>query len=174
MVNEVSIDAPYSRDACDHAPMRPPDHLSSVTGHFDHPYNRPWKHVDRPLTPLLAKLFGAKDEEIAHTSTLTSNMHNLFISFYRPTKRRWKIVIEQGSFPSDWVSSVGLNPLSRGMWSAAADIPSTPCIPIPSSTRLSSRPSRSRRPSSRSSPARGRRPCGRRISYVFWRRTGMR
>ena len=40
---------------------------------------------------------------MAHTSTLTSNMHNLFTSFYRPTAKRWKIVIEQGSFPSDWV-----------------------------------------------------------------------
>ncbi|RXK42510.1 kynureninase [Tremella mesenterica] len=75
---------------------------SSVTGHFDHPHNRPWKHVDAPLTPLLAKLLGAQEEEVAHTSTLTSNMHNLFISFYKPTKKRWKIVIEQGSFPSDW------------------------------------------------------------------------
>lgn len=60
--------------------------------------------MDRPLTPHLAKLVGAKEEEIAHTSTLTSNMHNLFISFYKPTKKRWKIVIEMGSFPSDWVS----------------------------------------------------------------------
>ncbi|KAI9635268.1 pyridoxal phosphate-dependent transferase [Dioszegia hungarica] len=75
---------------------------SSVTGHFSHPYSRPWKHVDRPLTPHLAKLVGATEEEVAHTSTLTSNMHNLFTSFYRPTTKRWKIVIEQGSFPSDW------------------------------------------------------------------------
>jgi kynureninase len=77
---------------------------SSVTGHFSHPYSRPWKHVDRPLTSHLAGLVGAKEEEVAHTSTLTSNMHNLFTSFYRPTSTRWKIVIEQGSFPSDWVS----------------------------------------------------------------------
>lgn len=77
---------------------------SSVTGHFRHPHQRPWKHVDRPLTPLLAEIVGAKEEEVAHTSTLTSNMHNLFASFYRPTQTRWKIVIEKGSFPSDWVS----------------------------------------------------------------------
>jgi len=82
--------------------VRPADG-SSVTGHFSHPHNRPWKHVDRPLTPHLAKLVGAKESEVAHTSTLTSNMHNLFTSFYRPTAKRWKIVIEQGSFPSDWV-----------------------------------------------------------------------
>ncbi|WVQ85341.1 kynureninase [Cryptococcus sp. DSM 104549] len=75
---------------------------SCVTGHFKHPYNRPWKHVDEPLTPHLAKLVGAQEEEVAHTSTLTSNMHNLFTSFYKPTETRWKIVIEKGSFPSDW------------------------------------------------------------------------
>lgn len=74
-----------------------------MTGHFNHPHSRPWKHVDAPLTPHLAKLIGAQESEVAHTSTLTSNMHNLFMSFYRPTKTRWKIVIEKGSFPSDWV-----------------------------------------------------------------------
>ncbi len=78
---------------------------SAVTGHFSHPHNRPWKHVDRPLTPTLAKLVGAKEDEVAHSSTLTSNLHNLFVSFYRPTKTKWKIVIEKGSFPSDWVGS---------------------------------------------------------------------
>ncbi|WWD17989.1 kynureninase [Kwoniella shandongensis] len=75
---------------------------STVTGHFKHPHNRPWKHVDAPLTPHLAKIIGAKEEEVAHSSTLTSNIHNLFMSFYRPTEKRWKIVIEKGSFPSDW------------------------------------------------------------------------
>jgi kynureninase len=77
---------------------------SAVTGHFRHPHARPWKHVDEPLTPSLARLVGAKESEVAHSSTLTSNLHNLFTSFYRPDKTRWKIVIEKGSFPSDWVS----------------------------------------------------------------------
>lgn len=78
---------------------------SAVTGHFEHPHSRPWKNVDAPLTPLLAKLVGAKESEVAHSSTLTSNLHNLFVSFYKPTQKRWKIVIEKGSFPSDWVSA---------------------------------------------------------------------
>lgn len=77
---------------------------SAVTGHFNHPQGRPWKHVDRPLTPMLAQLIGAKEEEVAHSSTLTSNLHVLFTSFYKPTGKRWRIVIEKGSFPSDWVS----------------------------------------------------------------------
>jgi hypothetical protein len=91
------------------------DSRSSVTGHFSHPHNRPWKHVDAPLTPSLAKLVGAKEEEVAHSSTLTSNLHNLFTSFYRPTKNRWKIVIEKGSFPSDWVG-LGLGLPSRRIY----------------------------------------------------------
>jgi len=80
--------------------------VSAVTGHFSHPHSRPWKHVDAPLTPLLAKVLGAQEDEVAHTSTLTSNLHNLFTAFYRPTETKWKIVIEKGSFPSDWVSAV--------------------------------------------------------------------
>lgn len=51
----------------------------------------------------LLYLSGAKESEIAHTSTLTSNIHSLFISFYRPTTTRWRILIEKGAFPSDWV-----------------------------------------------------------------------
>lgn len=54
---------------------------------------------------VLSENSGAKESEVAHTSTLTSNIHSLFISFYRPTKTRWKIVIENGAFPSDWVSA---------------------------------------------------------------------
>jgi kynureninase len=76
---------------------------SAVTGHFKHKFDRPWKHVDKPMTPHLARLIGAKESEVAHSSTLTSNLHNLFTSFYVPTAKRWKIVIEKGSFPSDWV-----------------------------------------------------------------------
>ena len=105
--------------------------FSSVTGHFKHKYDRPWKHVDRPLTPHLANLVGAKEEEVAHTSTLTSNMHNLFTSFYRPTETRWKIVIEQGSFPSDWVC-FSLDPYAHPL----ADINSMQSTHIRPYTRL--------------------------------------
>ncbi|KAJ9102951.1 hypothetical protein QFC19_004507 [Naganishia cerealis] len=74
----------------------------AVYGHFAHPHNRPWKNIDECVVPGLAKVVGAKESEIAHTSTLTSNIHSLFVSFYRPTKTRWRILIEKGAFPSDW------------------------------------------------------------------------
>lgn len=76
----------------------------AVTGHFNHPHDRAFKNLEEKLVPGLAKLVGAKyEEEVAHTSTLTSNIHNLLVSFYNPTSKRFKIVIEQGAFPSDWV-----------------------------------------------------------------------
>jgi hypothetical protein len=65
-------------------------------------------HNDLPLIMNVSAGTGAKESEVAHTSTLTSNIHSLFISFYRPTPKRWKIVIEKGAFPSDWVSARSL------------------------------------------------------------------
>jgi len=48
---------------------------------------------------------GAKPSEVTAMNTLTSNIHSMLITFYRPTEKRFKILIEQKAFPSDHVSS---------------------------------------------------------------------
>lgn len=49
----------------------------------------------------MSKIVGAKPSEVAVMQTLTANLHFLLASFYRPTKERYKIIIEGKAFPSD-------------------------------------------------------------------------
>jgi kynureninase len=70
-----------------------------VEGHF-HAKN-PWMPYHRLLTEQTAELVGAKPVEVVVMNSLTVNLHLMMISFYRPTKRRHKIVVERGAFPSD-------------------------------------------------------------------------
>ncbi len=69
-----------------------------VRGHFDQA--EPWISYNELLRDSLAHLIGAKTEEVVATGTLTANLHALFVSFYRPTKKRFKIIRLCG-FPSD-------------------------------------------------------------------------
>jgi kynureninase len=49
----------------------------------------------------MSKIVGAEPSEVAVMQTLTANLHFLLASFYRPTKERYKIIIEGKAFPSD-------------------------------------------------------------------------
>ncbi|ORY53481.1 kynureninase [Rhizoclosmatium globosum] len=74
-----------------------------VNGHFDHPLNRPWVSVDDNVLEQSARIVGAKStSEVAIMNTLTSNLHFLLVSFYRPTPLRYKIIMEAKAFPSDF------------------------------------------------------------------------
>jgi kynureninase len=70
-----------------------------VEGHFQG--KNPWFHYHHFLTENAAKVVGAKPLEVVVMNQLTSNLHFLFVSFYRPNKSRFKIVMEAGAFPSD-------------------------------------------------------------------------
>ncbi|KAK6521930.1 Kynureninase (L-kynurenine hydrolase), variant 2 [Arthrobotrys megalospora] len=50
----------------------------------------------------MAKIVGAYRSEIAVMGTLTSNLHFLMAAFYRPTDLRYKIIVEDKAFPSDY------------------------------------------------------------------------
>lgn len=64
------------------------------------------------VTSLLAnnRILGAKPSEVTAMNTLTSNIHSMLITFYRPTEKKFKILIEQKAFPSD---HVGLSNISH-------------------------------------------------------------
>jgi kynureninase len=70
-----------------------------VEGHFQ--AKRPWFSYHTFFTDSLAKLVGANAKEVVAMNTLTVNLHLLMLSFYRPTKQRYKIIMEAGAFPSD-------------------------------------------------------------------------
>lgn len=71
----------------------------AVEGHF-YAEKSWWDYHERLAKPL-AKVVGAKPAEISVMNTLTVNLHLLMVSFYRPTKKRYKILCEEKAFPSD-------------------------------------------------------------------------
>lgn len=70
-----------------------------VEGHFH--AKRAWLPYHEFFTKNLAQIMGAKESEVVVMNTLTANLHFMMVSFYRPTAKRHKIVIEKGAFPSD-------------------------------------------------------------------------
>lgn len=61
----------------------------------------PWLHYHEYLTEPMAKIVGAKPLEVIVMNTLTVNLHLMMVSFYQPTPKRYKILIEADAFPSD-------------------------------------------------------------------------
>lgn len=71
----------------------------AVEGHFAG--DNPWFTYHETVTQALTKLVDAKPQEVLAMNSLTTNLHLLLVSFYRPNKHRFKILIEKGAFPSD-------------------------------------------------------------------------
>ena len=70
-----------------------------VEGHL-HAKN-PWLYYHHFLTDATARLVGAKPIEVVVMNSLTVNLNLLMISFYSPTAKRNKIMMEYMAFPSD-------------------------------------------------------------------------
>ncbi len=70
-----------------------------VDGHFAG--MRPWYAYHEMFRESGARLVGALPGEVVMMNSLTVNLHLMMVSFYRPTPGRYKILIEDPSFPSD-------------------------------------------------------------------------
>lgn len=70
-----------------------------VEGHLK--AKNPWLPYHELLTEQMAKVVGALPAETVMMNTLTTNLHLMMVSFYRPIKERNKILIEASAFPSD-------------------------------------------------------------------------
>lgn len=71
----------------------------AVEGHFFS--KKPWWDYHERFCGPLSKIVGAKPSEVGVMNTLTVNLHLLMVSFYQPTKSRFKIICEEKAFPSD-------------------------------------------------------------------------
>ncbi|SDR95049.1 Kynureninase [Formosa sp. Hel1_31_208] len=70
-----------------------------VEGHTDG--RHPWLNYHEYLTDTMAEIVGAKPIEVVVMNSLTTNLHLMMVSFYKPTSKRYKILIEADAFPSD-------------------------------------------------------------------------
>src|SRR4029079_2763912 len=61
----------------------------------------PWYSYHETLREPVARLVGAQPNEVVCMNSLTVNLHLLMATFYRPTKARRKILMEDPAFPSD-------------------------------------------------------------------------
>ncbi len=70
-----------------------------VDGHLDG--KTPWYSYHETVREGAARLVGAQPNEVVCMNSLTVNLHLMMATFYRPTKARSKILMEDPAFPSD-------------------------------------------------------------------------
>lgn len=71
----------------------------AVDAHLDG--KTPWYSYHETVRDGAARLVGARPHEVVCMNSLTVNLHLMMATFYRPTKRRFKILMEDPAFPSD-------------------------------------------------------------------------
>ena len=72
---------------------------NGARGHFE--TDRPWVPYHQLLAEPMGRLTGALPTEVVTMNGLTVNLHLMMVSFYRPTRERNKILMEDSAFPSD-------------------------------------------------------------------------
>ena len=72
---------------------------SAVESHFSGDY--PWIKIQDDIKLILKDLLGCDTSELAIMNALTVNLHLLMVSFFKPSKKRNKILIEDNAFSSD-------------------------------------------------------------------------
>lgn len=70
-----------------------------VDGHLEG--RTPWYSYHETVRESAARVVGAKPHEVVCMNSLTVNLHLMMATFYRPTKSRFKILMEEPAFPSD-------------------------------------------------------------------------
>lgn len=62
---------------------------------------QPWYFMSEKLGEMTAPLIGAKKEEVINTGSITTNLHQLLATFFKPDDKRNKILADTLNFPSD-------------------------------------------------------------------------
>ena len=81
-----------------------------------HKGERPWLQLHDQLVQPVSTIVGALKSEVSIMGQLTGNIHLMMVSFFRPSGKRNKILMEAKAFPSDqyavysYIEHLGLNP----------------------------------------------------------------
>ncbi|MCP3027465.1 kynureninase [Halobacillus sp. A5] len=62
---------------------------------------QPWYYMSETIGSLTAPLIGAKAKEVINTGSITTNIHQLSATFYKPKGNKTKIIADELNFPSD-------------------------------------------------------------------------
>jgi kynureninase len=70
-----------------------------VDAHFEG--RTPWYSYHEVFREIGARLVGGVPGEVVMMNSLTVNLHLMMVTLYRPTSKRYKILVDEPSFPSD-------------------------------------------------------------------------
>ena len=63
--------------------------------------DEPWLDSGQAIGALSAAMMGAAPDQVIHSATVTTNIHTLLASFYRPVTGRTRLLADELNFPTD-------------------------------------------------------------------------